>query len=247
MPFTPSHAAAAWPLSKVLPRLPVAALVAGTLAPDLEYFYWLEPTGRNWHYLPWFFVSVPVGLVTWLLWRQLVRPALGQLIAVGDDRRFVPAPLTAGEIAAAIVAVTIGAVSHVVWDGFTHKEDWAVMRLPFLQGEVIPGLRLRWYKLLQHGSTILGGLSLFAWAFLVWQRQPDAARRLSGDQLRRVVRVVVAVAVAGAVGTVLNALRAPRVLGAIVGYGAVGGMLAVILFVVAWSLTTLPPMSRTRN
>jgi len=37
MPLTPSHAAAALLLRQFAPRLPLAALVIGSLSPDFEY------------------------------------------------------------------------------------------------------------------------------------------------------------------------------------------------------------------
>ena len=84
MPFTPAHAAAAWPARKVLAQLPLSALIIGTLSPDFEYFLRLAPITR-WAHTPAgvVFFCIPVSIVVWLVFRRLIRPALIDLIPPG--------------------------------------------------------------------------------------------------------------------------------------------------------------------
>src|SRR3954462_8835891 len=91
MPITPAHAAAAWPLHAAWRRLPLAALVIGTLSPDLEYVLRLEPRGKFGHSPAGLVVfCLPVTLLVWYVWRSLVRAALTPLLAPRLPRRCCP-------------------------------------------------------------------------------------------------------------------------------------------------------------
>ncbi|MEZ5316129.1 MAG: DUF4184 family protein [Vicinamibacterales bacterium] len=75
MPLTPCHAAAAWPVRRMLPALPLAPLVVGMMSPDVEYLIRLAPAGRNFH--------TPLGIVVFCL-------PVSLLIVAVLDRWIVP-------------------------------------------------------------------------------------------------------------------------------------------------------------
>lgn len=54
--------------------------------------------------------------------------------------------------------------------------------------------QLPWFKILQHGSTILGLALVAAWAWRWLDSQPPAARRYDPGADRRAVRVAVRLA-----------------------------------------------------
>jgi hypothetical protein len=74
-----------------------------------------------------------------------------------------------------LAALTIGVVSHIVWDSFTHEGRWGMTALD---------LAVMWgplpaYKWLQYGSSIGGLIVLGVWA-AIWltRRRPGAVARV---------------------------------------------------------------------
>lgn len=240
MPFTPAHAAAAWPARRVLARLPLSALIIGTLSPDFEYFLRLAPITR-WAHTPVgvVFFCIPVSIVVWLVFRRLIRPALIDLLPPGLAGG-LGSPSTAWVWA--IVAVSLGAVTHVAWDSFTHQHDWAVTAWPLLQTEVaprwLPGLR--WYRLLQHLSTAGGFLVLAAWIAAWVRSQPSGARRWAPGQRARVGRAVALVAFMTGVAAYVNAIQAsswPMQLSRFAVGGMIGGSLGLLVLGAGYEAT----------
>jgi hypothetical protein len=236
MPLTPSHAAAAWPLARLAPRLPLAGLVVGTLAPDFEYLVRLAPRGRTWHTpLGLLTLAVPAGALVWMVWRAVVRPAVQRLLPPRLQPTLAPLPWTIGSVAAGVVAVLLGAASHVAWDGLTHPGGWAVSRWDVLVAPVgIGPVTMPAYKVLQHGSTVLGAVVLVIWGLGWWRQQPREARAFAPGQPREAMIALCGLLTAAALGASLNALRAPASLGLRLGYAAVGAMLALGLAAVLW-------------
>ncbi len=164
MPFTPSHALAAAPLWLVARGwLPLSALVVGTMAPDYEFLLRLRPSSIVSHSIVGLVVfCLPAGLAMLAAWELVAREPVRRLLALppGDAP-----PRHAGWWVRAALAVVLGAATHVFWDGFTHVRGWAVVDLPLLQSvAVVPfGRPIHWFNLLQHLSTIVGGVGVLAW------------------------------------------------------------------------------------
>ena len=246
MPFTPAHAAAAWPLRKALPSLPLSAVIIGTLSPDFEYFLRLAPITR-WAHTPLGlgFFCVPVSLVVWFVFRRLIRPALVALLPPGLASA-LGSPSTSW--AWTIVAVSLGALTHLVWDGFTHQRDWAVTAWPFLQTEVAPDLvpGLRWYKLLQHVSTAGGLVALVAWIAAWVRSQPLAARQWAPRQLPRVSRALAMIVAMTTVAGVINAVQVtnwPMQVSRFAVGGMIGGSIALLVLGISRDLSRRAPRS----
>jgi hypothetical protein len=240
MPVTPAHAVAARPLHKWLPALPLSALVIGAMSPDYEYFLRLAPITRDAH-APngLLFFCVPVSIVVWFVFRRLIRPALVELLPPGLSGALGPASRS---WLLALVAVAIGAVSHVVWDGFTHQDDWAVRAWPVLRAQPWPAiLPLPWFKLLQYGSSIVGMLALAMW-IVTWVRsKPETAREWQPGQRARLIRVVSVVSAASMICGVADSMMTPHHAWTVnVGRGLVGAMvgctIAVTIFAIGRAL-----------
>jgi hypothetical protein len=240
MPLTVAHAAAAWPVSRLVPRLPLDALVLGTFTPDFQYLFVLAPRGRFGHtLLGLIFFCLPIGLLVWFAYRRLAGPVILSLLPRGLR------PLVSGSkarLSLIAAAILVGAATHIVWDSFTHKSGWAVRHIPALSTPVHVGQlgSVAGFKLLQHGSTIIGSLLVLGWAMLWLHQQPTEARtynRVECTELRRTGGLLLFMSVAGSVANGVRGISRGPVAG--VGYAAVGGMAALIvtLIVVGWLRT----------
>lgn len=260
MPFTLAHPAAVLPLRRYLP---LSALVAGSLAPDFEYPLRLAAVSRFSH-TPGgiLYFCVPVGLLSlWLFHRLIKRPAV--LLLPECVRRRIGFPLPpfrfwpAGRLLVLLLALAVGALTHVAWDSFTHEYGWVVERWPALQANVFTaaGHELRLYKVLQYGSSVLG-LLVLALCFTYWLLSGPAAESggaagLPERMRRRVVAAIVLSTLAAAVGVGLltaspeAGLHAAQVF---VVQAAIGGMLGfaacLLLYSLTWQLS--PPHTSGR-
>lgn len=167
MPFTLSHPAAVLPLCRVLP---LAALTIGSMAPDFPYFVGLgEMRFRTHSFASIATFSVPIGLAAYLAFERWLRPAWCDLLPAALASR-VPRAGPREPWPVVIAALALGALTHVIWDSFTHEHEPGVRLLHALNGVVIDllGSPLRGYNLLQHGSTLVGGavLALAGWRWL---------------------------------------------------------------------------------
>ncbi len=237
MPFTPAHAAAALPIRRLLPRLPFSAVVIGTMSPDYEYFLRLAPAGRLAHSLAGIALfCVPVGMLLWAGFTRVVRPALVALMPDGLARAMPPASTSIG---LAAIGVALGALTHLVWDSFTHAHDWTAEHWPLLRTPVAPRLLpgLAWYKLLQHASTVVG-LAVLLIVVIRWVRAtPAAARRFTPEARARALGAVGVTIAAAAVGTLLNGVRGwDDGIGQAAALGSVGGMLGIVVGLVSIGL-----------
>ncbi|GAA3493488.1 hypothetical protein GCM10019016_005870 [Streptomyces prasinosporus] len=189
MPFTLSHAAAVLPALRADgtgrgPLVP-AVLVAGSFAPDLTYYAASFLSGAMGfgdvtHSFPGVF-TVDV-LLAWALvglWLLVREP----LVALGPRTRQgrTAALLRCGAPRARVrpslvlrwyVSAALGALTHVVWDAFTHLDRWGTRVFPVL-GEKVAGSPLYWY--LQYGGSAVSALVIAAFVVRALRRAPRAA------------------------------------------------------------------------
>jgi len=204
MPFTPSHMAAALPLLRT-PLLP-AALVVGTMAPDIPYYLPLFVSRELTHsLLGWVTIDLALGVVGALAWWFVLREALVDLLprAIGtriprvERTAWRPAgwgwPLT---VAVLLLSVLIGAATHLLWDSFTHP-GWLVDRVPLLRAPLGPLLVEKW---LQHLSTIAGLVILAVWAVKRYRAATPDVDRPTRFTAHARLAAGAGIAVAGVVG-----------------------------------------------
>ena len=128
MPFTMSHAAAVLPLHRwSRHRLPMTALMIGSMAPDFGYFFATDAPRHLTHSIPGLFIfSLPLGLAVWLFYVAILEKATITLLPDRWHTRFAHTDaITPSLIARACVAILIGAVTHLIWDNFTHRYTWS--------------------------------------------------------------------------------------------------------------------------
>lgn len=163
MPFTLAHPAFAIPLRRA--GLPVSALAIGAMVPDLPLYAGALVTA-----LPvresYAHTHGPVGLLTtdlaagmalWGLWMGLLRPAAYAGLPAPLRRKVhalsAPAQWSAATVGRAVLAVGLGAATHVVLDEFTHAGRWASRHLPWFAERHAGVLGTSW---IQHGAGLLG-------------------------------------------------------------------------------------------
>ncbi|WBO66977.1 DUF4184 family protein [Streptomyces camelliae] len=187
MPFTLSHAAAVLPAVRRDgtghgPLLP-AVLVAGSFAPDMPFYAAsVLPGGMEFGAVTHAFAGVVtvdvliawvlVGL--WLLVREpllalLPRPWQGrpaELLRCGAAR----ARVRAAAVGWWYVCAVLGALTHVVWDAFTHDGRWGTRLIPAIERDRLLGVPL--FTWLQYGSSVAGAAVVAVFVVRALRRLP---------------------------------------------------------------------------
>ncbi|MGW6011178.1 DUF4184 family protein [Streptomyces sp. NPDC055210] len=188
MPFTLSHAAAVLPAVRAdgsgQGRLVPAVLAAGSFAPDMTYYAAsVLPEAMEFGDFTHSFTGVFTFdvLVAWALvgaWLVLREPLVALLPRSRQGRigAFLRcgAPRARPRLSLALwwyVSAVTGALTHVVWDAFTHLDRWGMRVLPVL-GREIAGSPLYWY--LQYGGSALAAVVITVFLVVALRRQPDA-------------------------------------------------------------------------
>jgi hypothetical protein len=203
MPFTLSHPAAVaplWPIARRF-RLSLAALAIGAMVPDFEFFLHLRPAARWSHALVGVFTfCLPVGLAVYLLWEGYARTPVRSLLALpASPPEFAPEWRAPAWWARTVVALLIGALTHLLWDGFTHGGYWGARHWPWLRSPALTfgKTTVPWFNLFQHVSTALGGAVVLAWLIATLHRA-GALDRLRHSRWRQ--RTLVALALGALLG-----------------------------------------------
>jgi hypothetical protein len=168
VPFTISHAAAVLPLQKT--RLPLAALMIGSMSPDFAYFLPGEPLRELTHSIAGiFWFCWPVCMALWFTFVRLLEPPTRALLPDHWSMKFATSnrEISLVNFALASAAVVLGAATHILWDSFTHRGTAVVEALPALHAVAFyfHGWRVRWFTVLQHLSSVVGLLALLIWAW----------------------------------------------------------------------------------
>lgn len=206
MPLTPAHAAAVVPLWRLLgSRAVLSALVIGSMTPDFAYFLPLGVRRAESHSLAglaWF--VLPVGLATYLVFHLLVKtPVVALLPAAVRDRltaRRLAAPaLPAAAWPTVFLSLLLGALTHLIWDSFTHAGAAGVRAFPILATRLgtVSGYEVFVFKLLQHGSTV-AGLCLLGFWLARWLRSISPPAMPPAPPLRGGARAALVVVIIGA-------------------------------------------------
>jgi hypothetical protein len=259
VPFTLAHPAAVLPL--VRRPFVAAALVAGAVAPDVLYVgpvYRLATQGINGNltltlthkFTSAFWLDPLLGLLLLVVFNLVVkRPLLALAPSSLAGRLSSPrAPLRLPSLSVLLwtfVSVVIGAVTHVLWDSFTHGDGYFVREFSgFFRAEVTAAWDVN--RILQYVSTV-GGCVVLAWWLYRWYRRATPRRVTPGDHAPAWVRYVVltAVILLAAAGAVIELGRAE---GGFTGETAVrlaltglasGGLAALGWYVVLWHAARL--------
>ncbi|MFJ6558755.1 DUF4184 family protein [Streptomyces sp. NPDC091412] len=217
MPFTLSHAAAVLPAVRGdgtgRGRLVPSVLVAGSFAPDLPYYTaGVVPGAMEFGTVTHSFAGVFTldVLVAWLLvmvWLLLREPLVALLPRARQGRSAAltrcGTPWTRPRPASVpwwYASAALGALTHVVWDAFTHHDRWGIRLFPVL-GRQLAGAPVYWY--VQYGSSAVAAVVIAGFLVHALRRapagEPVGVPELSVRDRRRAFAVIAVCAVAGAV------------------------------------------------
>jgi hypothetical protein len=165
MPFTISHAAVVLPFSRILARWRLlSAVVIGAMVPDFGLFFpWRVYRFETHSAVALLTFCLPVGLAAYWVFQYLVKTPLVELLPAGAYARWRPfAPhadlRSLRQWMLAACGVLAGAVSHLVWDAFTHENARGIRMIPWLEEPIVElgSHRMAGVRLLQDGSSLIG-------------------------------------------------------------------------------------------
>lgn len=265
MPFTFAHPAAAAPLQRPLGRYGVlSALVIGSMSPDFSYFLPLGVRRLDTHsFTGLVLFCLPAALAVYVAWHVLLkgpllallpRALLGRLDEHARNYRSLPSR----PWSAVLVSLLVGAVTHLVWDAFTHPDTLVTRNVAFLRLALYSTgpYEITVYNALQLASTA-AGLALLGWWCLRWLRratpQPAALPVcLSPRRQCRVVASALAVIAGVAVWAGsheahgLHGVAALRTFGDGAIFGALQAFtLSLVLYAAAWHVAAIRVRTRT--
>lgn len=178
MPFTAAHPAAVLYLQRLPWNLSGIAMVAGSIAPDMEYYLRLRAHAVAVESL-WLQLFIAVSLC--LAWQWSLRWICTALLPNALVLRYgIASPVNVVQAAARnpgalLLSLLIGIFSHWAWDSFTHHDGSCIAWFPALADEwhvPFTDITVRVFFLLQVLSSMLGIAVV-----LLYRHEPTAERR----------------------------------------------------------------------
>jgi hypothetical protein len=241
VPFTLSHPAAVIPLARG--RLVPSALVVGSMAPDVPYFFSMGDLRGVTH--------DPIGIVTvdlalgaglFVAFHLLWKWPLVALTPRWARRRLAgpAAALRRSMMPWVLPSLLVGIVTHVFWDAFTHRYHSFAGFMPWLVTTSFAGLEA--YRWLQYTSGA-GGIMIIVWWSRRWiRRAPVLAEEPPGPSGGRLLATwasflgcAITGGLIGAV-TLINQPDLPRTLHMTLASGVIGTICAATIVLTAYGL-----------
>ncbi len=167
MPFTFSHPAIIIPFT-FFPRnwFSVSGLIIGSVVPDFEYFLRMRVQSNYSHtFYGVFWFNLPFGIILAFVFHNYIKNSLIDNLPTILNLRFFRykqfewTNYFKKDWMIVIISILIGVFSHLLWDSFTHSDGYFVTKLFFLNNTFsVYGLKIAVFKLLQHSSTLIGGI-----------------------------------------------------------------------------------------
>ena len=162
MPFTPTHVLAVIPIFYGSRKLSLLALAVGSVIPDFPLFYPISTYTFSHTPLGIIVYCIPMAMMLYLFIETLGKLFFLDISPIWLRSRLahcygVTAMWRVTELSWLFVAFALGSATHIVWDAFTHQGDWGVELFPILtESYSLFGFSVPYYKLIQHGSSLVG-------------------------------------------------------------------------------------------
>lgn len=162
MPFTLAHPAVV--IFSKNKNFNLLGLILGSMAPDFIYFLLFNPSSNLGHTILGFVIlNLPICfLLNYLILKFIKNPFIINLPSkicnyytylINYDFNFK----STKDIFVFTYSCIVGMLTHIIWDAFTHKTGYFVVKINLLKESIhILGYQVPFFKLLQHGSTLLG-------------------------------------------------------------------------------------------
>jgi hypothetical protein len=192
MPFTLSHPAAVLPFFRFTGHsIYNVALIIGSVSPDFGYYLRMFHLATFAHSLIGSLIlCVPTGLLFLVCVIIVRKPFLwlmpSRVRAILSDALTFPAQRKLIIFLKFSFWIWIGALTHILWDSFTHKTGWFVEHVQMLQSSLVLGSGYSFpvYYILQQLSTVLGIIIVIALTFRAVSRQSPVSEHAKADFLR---------------------------------------------------------------
>ncbi|HEY0803328.1 MAG TPA: DUF4184 family protein [Steroidobacteraceae bacterium] len=183
MPFTISHTAVVLPFSRLLARWHLlSATVIGAMVPDFRIFLSGVPRVETHSAVALFTFCLPVGLITYWVFERLIKTPVVEVLPEGPYARWHPFAAEANirsirQWLRAAFGILAGALSHLVWDGFTHENGRGVRMFPVLDDSIIDiGRRhVPAIYVMQDLGSLIGLVAVLAMVCYSLRRGPQTA------------------------------------------------------------------------
>jgi len=137
MPWTPVHPAFALPFLGLSKRpFVLASLVFGSMAPDIPYFVLIHFVSWGHKFPTLFLFGVPASLVFAYFWTRYIREPVYKASPIKWRHELIVGKLDWRDGLFGVVAATIGIMTHIGIDSFTHAQGFVVGHSQMLQGEI---------------------------------------------------------------------------------------------------------------
>src|ERR1700730_3575061 len=143
MPFTISHTAVILPFFRLLARWRLlSAAVIGLMVPDFRIFFPGMPRVETHSAVALFTFCLPVGLLTYWVFQRLIKTPVVEVLPDGPYARWHAFDAEAQlrslrQWLLAACGILGGALTHLIWDGFTHENGRGVRMFPVLDDSII--------------------------------------------------------------------------------------------------------------
>jgi hypothetical protein len=183
MPFTISHTAVVLPFARLLARWQLlSAAVIGAMVPDFRIFFPDLPRVESHSAVALLTFCLPVGLSTYWMFQLLIKTPMMEVLPDGPYARWRPFALEANvrslrQWLLAAGGILAGALSHLIWDAFTHDGGRGVRMFPVLDDSIIDigGRHLPAIYAMQDLGSVIGLAAVLAMAAYSLRRGPQAA------------------------------------------------------------------------
>ena len=184
MPFTLAHPATVLPFGRLLARWRVlSAALIGSMVPDFGWFLPWRPARFETHSADALLsFCLPVGLAAYWLFQLVIRRPMLELLPRGPYARWQGSVEPADyrslkQWLLAACGVLGGAITHLIWDAFTHEGARGLRLFPELEDSAveISGHRLSGPHLLQDANSMIGMIIVAAIALYSLRPGPAAS------------------------------------------------------------------------